>query len=86
MEFKLTKKPQNPVIIEGFPGFGLIGTITTEFLVEHLDCEKIGSFWFEDLPATIAIHTEKVVDPIGIYYSKKHNLVIIHSISGALGI
>ena len=42
MEIKLTKKPQNPTLIEGFPGFGLIGTITTEFLIEHLKAEKIG--------------------------------------------
>lgn len=86
LEVRLTKKVVNPVVIEGFPGFGLIGTIATEFLVEHLKCEQIGRFWFEDLPPTIAIHEKKVVDPVGVYYNKKNNIVIIHSISGALGI
>lgn len=85
MELKLDKKPQNCTIIEGFPGFGLIGTIASEFLLEHLDCEMIGKFWFEDLPATIAIHEGKIIHPIGIYYNKKYNLVIVHSITGASG-
>ena len=86
MKLSLKKKPKNPLIIEGFPGFGLIGTIATEYLIDHLDCELIGRYWFEDLPATIAIHQEKIVNPIGIFYNKKNNIVIIHSISGSTGI
>jgi len=86
MKLELTKKPKNPVVIEGFPGFGLVGTIASEFLISHLECEQIGKFYFEDLPATIAIHTGKIIDPISIFYNKKYNLVIIHSISGATGI
>lgn len=85
MELKLSKKPQNVIVIEGFPGFGLVGTIASEFLLEHLECERIGKFWFEDLPATIAIHEGKIIHPIGIYYCKKYNLVIVHSITAASG-
>ncbi|MBS3122093.1 proteasome assembly chaperone family protein [Candidatus Woesearchaeota archaeon] len=80
MKLQLKKKVKNPTIIEGFPGFGLVGTIATEYLLEHLECEQIGKFWFEDLPATIAIHSGKVVDPIGIFYNKKYNIVIVHAI------
>ena len=36
MELKLTKKPKGVTILNGFPGIGLIGTISTEFLMEHL--------------------------------------------------
>lgn len=85
MEIKLSKKPKNPIIIEGFPGFGLVGTIATEFLIEHLKCEQIGKYYFDDLPATIAIHDGKVVDPVGIFYNKKYNIAIIHSISAVAG-
>ena len=80
MKITLKKKVKNPTIIEGFPGFGLVGTIATEYLLEHLDCEQIGKFWFEELPATIAIHSGKVVDPIGLFYNKKHNILIVHAI------
>ena len=82
----LSKKPKNPVVIEGFPGFGLVGTITTGFLIDHLKCELIGKFHFDKLPATIAIHENKLVNPIGIYYNKKYNLIIVHAISSSMGV
>lgn len=83
----LAKKPKGATVIEGFPGIGLVGTITTGFLIDHLQCEKIGSYFFENqnTPSMIAIHECKLVDPIGIYYNKKNNIVIIHSISSAAG-
>lgn len=86
MELKLSEKPVKPVIIEGFPGFGLIGTIVTEFLIEHLKCKLIGKYWFEDLPASVAIHEEKLMHPIGIFYNKSNNIVIVHSIANTTGI
>ena len=86
MELKLTKKPKGPLVIEGFPGFGLVGTIATEFLIEHLKCEKIGRYYFEDLPATIAVHNGDIIDPVSIYYNKEYNLVLIHAITAAAGI
>jgi uncharacterized protein len=86
MEIKLDKKPSKVKIIEGFPGFGLIGTITTEFLIEHLEAEKIGTFEFEEMPATVAIHNEKLVDPMGIFYDKKYNLLILHTIINVAGL
>ena len=86
MEIKLTKKPLKPKIIEGFPGFGLIGTISTEFLIEHLKAEKIGTFIYNELPATVAVHEEKLVDPMGIFYDKKYNLIILHTILNSNGL
>ena len=86
MDIKLTKKPTKVKIIDGFPGFGLIGTITTEFLIEHLQAEKIGSSHYEELPATVAIHNEKLVDPMGVFYNKKYNLVILHTILNSNGL
>lgn len=79
---KLSKKPKNPIVIEGFPGFGLVGTIVTEFLLDHLKCEKIGTHYFDKLPATVAIHSGDIVAPLTVHYNKKFNLVIIHSIAG----
>ncbi len=85
MDIQLKKRPKHPVIIEGFPGFGLVGSIATEFLIEHCKCEFIGEYWFEKLPATLAVHEGKIIKPINIYYNEKHNLVIIHAISGGQG-
>ncbi len=81
MKLILTKKPKGVTIIEGFPGFGLIGTIATEFLMEHLQTEKIGIIEVDEVPAMIAIHLNKVIEPISIHYNKEYNLVLIHAIS-----
>tara|TARA_Y100000310_G_scaffold221415_1_gene222986 strand:+ start:2437 stop:3144 length:708 start_codon:yes stop_codon:yes gene_type:complete len=81
MKLVLNKKPKNVTIVEGFPGFGLIGTIAIEFLLEHLDTEKIGVVEMEEAPAMIAIHQNKVIEPISIHYNKKYNLVLIHAIN-----
>ena len=86
MEITLKRKPVKPIMIEGFPGFGLIGTIVTEYLIDHLQCECIGRCWFEELPASVAIHSEKLVNPIGVFYNKSNNLLIIHSISATSGV
>ncbi|MBD3312970.1 hypothetical protein GF345_00850 [Candidatus Woesearchaeota archaeon] len=86
MELILKKKPKNPVIIEGFPGFGLVGTITTEFLIEQLKAEPIGTIKCDDIPAMIAIHGGEVMQPIGVFYDKKHNIVIIHIVTTVQGI
>ena len=81
MKITLTKRPRDVTIIEGFPGYGLIGTIATEFLIKHMDCEKIGSIRTEEMPAMIAIHDGKVVEPISIYYNEKYNIVLIHALN-----
>jgi uncharacterized protein len=81
MKLNLTKKPKNVTIIEGFPGFGLIGTISIEFLLEHLETEKIGTVEMAEIPAMIAIHQNKIIEPISLHYNKKHNLVLIHAIN-----
>jgi uncharacterized protein len=82
--FRKIKK--NPTIIEGFPGFGLIGSIVTEFLISHLSCEKLDNHYFDELPANIAIHEGKMIEPIGIFYNSRFNIVILHSIIAGTGI
>ena len=81
MKLILTKKPKNVTIIEGFPGFGLISTIATEFLMDHLDTEKIGIIEIDEIPAMVAIHQSKVIEPISLHYNKQHNLVLVHAIN-----
>ncbi|MBD3361631.1 hypothetical protein GF358_02445 [Candidatus Woesearchaeota archaeon] len=82
----LTKKPKGATIIEGFPGYGLVATISTGFLLDHLKCEKIGSYHFEQAMPTLAIHKCKLVDPIAIYYNKKYNIVLVHAVTSVAGL
>jgi len=85
MRYILDKKPKSPIILEGFPGFGLIGTIVTEFLIKHLDAKKIGSIRMEEIPPIVAIHGGEPVEPLGMFYDKKHNLMILHALSNVQG-
>lgn len=87
MKIELSKKPQGVTIIGGFPGFGLVGTITTEYLMDHIeDIQKIGYIWFNEMNPLIAIHEGSVVDPLGIFYSKKYNLVLLHAVTNIAGV
>ena len=72
MEIELKKRPKNATIIEGFPGFGLVGTITTEFLIDHLNAERIGSIWLSEMDPVVAVHGKDIIEPIGLFYSKKY--------------
>lgn len=85
MEIELFKKPKNVTIIEGFPGFGLVSTIATEFLMDHLKCEKIGRIWSKEMPAMAAVHESKIIEPIGVYYNKKYNVVLVYGLNNAKG-
>lgn len=85
MEIILKSKPKNPIIIEGFPGFGFVGTIATEFLVEHLGAKPIGYLHAKEMPPMVAIHEGKTRRFLEIFYSKKKNILIFHAISGIKG-
>ncbi|MAG50058.1 hypothetical protein CL621_00260 [archaeon] len=86
MHINLKQKPKSPVIIEGFPGFGMVSTIATEFLVEHLNAKSIGKIWSEKLMPLVAIHKNKILQPLEIYYDKKDNIVILHALSNVNGL
>ncbi|HLC96221.1 MAG TPA: PAC2 family protein [Candidatus Nanoarchaeia archaeon] len=85
MQIILDKKPKNVTLIEGFPGFGLVSTIACEFLLDHLKTEQIGKVLFEDAAPMVAIHESKVVDPLGIFYNKQYNIVIVHAVTTSQG-
>jgi len=76
MELKLTKRPKSPIIIHGFPGIGLVGAIASNYLIEHLNAEPIGNIESKKIMPLAAIHNSQIVEPLGIYYDKVHNLVL----------
>jgi uncharacterized protein len=82
---ELNEKPKNPVIIEGFPGFGFVSTIATEFLIKHLNAKKIGRFFADEMLPMAVIHEAKVIDPLEIYYAKKENIVILRTLMNVSG-
>ncbi|MBS3111798.1 proteasome assembly chaperone family protein [Candidatus Woesearchaeota archaeon] len=85
MDYKLTKKPKECTIIQGFPSIGLVSTIATKFLIEHLTVEKIGSIHSNKILPIAAIHKGEIIEPISIYYNKKYNLIIIQALAEVTG-
>lgn len=86
MELKLTQKPKSPIIIEGFPGLGFVGTIAVEFLIEHLNAKLIGKIESREMTPIAAIHKEQVVEPLGVFYSSKYNIVLVHALGNISGL
>lgn len=86
MKVILKKRPKNPTIIEGFPGFGLVGSISTEFLIQHLKAEKIGIVTHHKFMPIAAVHDGQVIEPLGLYYSKDYNIVIVHALAAMQGL
>lgn len=86
LEIVLYKKPKSPIIIEGFPGLGLVSTITTEFLIKHLNAKSIGYMWSKKLIPIAAVHDAKIIQPLEVFYAEKENIVIVHALSDVRGL
>ncbi|UCD20948.1 MAG: proteasome assembly chaperone family protein [archaeon] len=81
LDIKLEKRPaERCTIIEGFPGFGFVSTIATEFLIKHLDAKPIGKITSQKLDPVAAIHKNEILNPLQIFYSKKNNIVIVQAL------
>jgi len=80
MQLRLTKKVDHPTIIVGFPGIGLVGPIVTEFLIDHMKTERIGTFEYNELPPMVPIHKGALVHPMAVHYSEKYNTIIVYTI------
>jgi predicted ATP-grasp superfamily ATP-dependent carboligase len=63
----------------------LVGTITTEFLLEHLKAELIGEFQYDELGPIVAIHKGNMVNPMAVWYVPSRNIVILHTILNVKG-
>lgn len=81
VELRELEKPKlnNPVIIEGFPGVGMIGTIAASHIAEKLDMKLVGYFASSHFPPIAAIHNFKPVSPARVYASEKHDLIVLFS-------
>ena len=68
-----------PYLVEGFPGIGLVGTISANYLVEKLGMELFGYVTSEHFSPISSIHNYTPLHPARIYKSKKHNLIVLFS-------
>lgn len=86
MDYILKKKPTGVTLITGFPSIGLVSTITTKYLIDHLDTEVIGHISSEKIVPLTAIHKGTIVEPLTLHYNKKYNLVVLQSLTEVIGL
>lgn len=86
MRIELDERPERPIIIEGFPGFGFVSTIATEFLIKHLNAKPIGRIMSEKLTPVAAIHKSSLIYPLEIFYDKKTNILLVQAVTPVDGL
>jgi uncharacterized protein len=77
---EIKKVPLNkPIVVVGFPGPGLIGTIVTHHLVQTAEMDLIGTIRSPFMPPISPFYGGVLRAPIRIYASKDGKLVIVIS-------
>ena len=78
-EIVLTKKVnlKDNILIEGFPGIGLVGTIAAGYIVEKRNMEPIGYIASDKFPPMTTIHQGRPYFPARIYKDKKGDFCIL---------
>lgn len=80
-EIVLTKKVnlRDNILLEGFPGIGLIGTIAIGYIVEKRDMEPIGYVLSDKFPPMTTIHKGRPYFPARLYRDKKADFCVLFS-------
>ena len=74
----LEKEPsvKNPILIEGFPGIGLVGNIASQYIVNELKMTYLGAMSSKYFPPLAVLLGGVVNMPVRIYEDAAKGLVI----------
>lgn len=72
-------KSENPIVIEGFPGIGLVGNITCQHVIEELEMKYIGSIDSRYFPPLAVLFNGIIYMPVRIYEAAKKDIVVVIS-------
>jgi len=73
------RKLKNPIIIVGFPGTGLVGSVAASHIVDALKMDFGGYISSPEFAPLAAIHNYKPMPAARIHYSNQYNLVVVIS-------
>ncbi|MGC8585960.1 MAG: proteasome assembly chaperone family protein [Candidatus Micrarchaeia archaeon] len=65
------------IMIEGFPGIGLVGPMAISYIIDKLGMAYIGYIESEEFPPLVSIHKGEPMPPVRLYYSEKFKIVTI---------
>jgi len=72
-------KSKNPLVIQGFPGIGLVGNITCQHIIEELGMKYMGSIDSRYFPPLAVLFNGIVYMPVRIYEAPDKEIVVIIS-------
>ena len=63
---------RNPLLIEGLPGIGNVGKVTTDFIIDQLKAKKLFEFKGISIPHSVFVNEKNLVElpKIEVYYAK----------------
>jgi uncharacterized protein len=73
------KKMKKPLVVIGFPGTGLVGSVAASQLVESMQLSFGGYISSSDFAPLAAIHNYKPLPAARIHYSEKQSIIVIIS-------
>ncbi len=81
IEIRLFKKYEldGYILIDAFPGVGLVGPMAGSYMIEKLKMEYIGYIESDQFPPIAAIHHGMPMFPARIYKDDKYKLVVVMS-------
>lgn len=62
---------ENPIIIEGVPDIGLVGSIAVSHMVAEQNFEEVGYIKSDLFPPVMVVHDRKVLNPVRIFQKGK---------------
>jgi len=62
---------ENPIIIEGVPDIGLVGSIAVSHMVAEQNFEEVGYIKSDLFPPVMVVHDRKVLNPVRIFQKEK---------------
>jgi uncharacterized protein len=77
----IAKKPisENPLLIEGFPGIGLVGNIASQYIVQELGMTYLGTMDSRFFPPLTVMLQGLVTMPVRIYEKPEMSVIVITS-------
>jgi uncharacterized protein len=81
IEEKQSMALDNPVLVEGLPGVGLVGKLAADHLVEQLEMEYYAACHCDGLP-DVAVYEEGergIQPPVRIYADEQRDLLVLQS-------
>lgn len=72
-------KFNKPLVVLGFQGVGLVGTIAAQYLATTMGMKKVGYIHSSELPPLALLIDSEITHPIRIYTNNTHDLIIVES-------